>query len=80
MTIDLVFERAIQRGDYQRVLLDAAQSGGVRVLTDSDVVNVEAGTNELEGCQVVILKNGRRLDADVVVGADGIMLEGFPDN
>jgi len=55
------------------VLLDAAQSRGARILTDSDVVDVEAGSNELEGRQVVILKNGRRLDADVVVGADGVL-------
>lgn len=55
------------------MLLDAAQSRGARILTDSDVVDVEAGSNELEGRQVVILKNGRRLDADVVVGADGVL-------
>lgn len=55
------------------MLLDAAQSGGAHILTDSEVVHVEPGVGEMEGRQIIVLKDGRRTEADVVVGADGIL-------
>lgn len=54
------------------MLLEAARSSGARILTDSDVIQVETGVDELEGRQIAVLKDGRRIDADVVVGADGM--------
>lgn len=72
MLTQFALERAIHRGDYQGVLLEAARSSGARILTDSDVIQVETGVDELEGRQIAVLKDGRRIDADVVVGADGM--------
>lgn len=57
----------IHRADYHRVLMEEAQSLGVVVLTDAEVVNVA-----FDGQPTVTLRNGQALSADVIVGADGL--------
>ena len=56
----------IHRKDYQQVLASAAESSGATILFDADVVNVD-----VEKC-IVQLRDGRHLEADVIVGADGM--------
>ncbi|KAH8887265.1 FAD/NAD(P)-binding domain-containing protein [Thozetella sp. PMI_491] len=60
---------AIHRGDYQDVLLAEALRAGVTVMVHAEVVGVEASR---ESQQTLILKDGRRIEADVVIGADGL--------
>ncbi|CAK7204893.1 hypothetical protein SEUCBS139899_007655 [Sporothrix eucalyptigena] len=60
---------SIHRGDYQNVLLDAAVDAGADVITNAEVTGVVEST---EGPQTAILKDGRRFEADVVIGADGL--------
>lgn len=60
--------RAIHRGDYQTVLLNEALAKGADIVTNGDVVGIETST---ESTQTILLKDGRQLEADVVIGADG---------
>lgn len=61
--------RTIQRGDYQSVLLEAALEAGANIVTNADVADVESLEDKT---QLITLKDGRRLNGDVVVGADGM--------
>lgn len=69
----LTGSRAIHRGDYQNVLLAAAQKSGAKILSDAEVVDIGVGTEDTLGQQTVVLSNGNRIIADAVVGADGLM-------
>ncbi|KAI1643299.1 putative salicylate hydroxylase [Daldinia loculata] len=60
---------AIHRGDYQNVLLKEARAVGAVVLTSADVTGVNLAS---DGAQTLLLKDGRRISADVVIGADGL--------
>lgn len=42
-------------------------------MTNAEVIGVEGGDNKTDSRQVVMLKDGERIDADVVVGADGLL-------
>lgn len=64
-------DRAIHRGDYQGVLLEAAREAGADILTNAEVIGIAKGIGEWFGKQMVVLKDGKSLVADVVVGADG---------
>lgn len=61
-------ERAIHRGDYQNVLLDEAVLSGAHIMTNAEVTGVQSAS---DGPQTVLLKDGRSISADVVIGADG---------
>lgn len=63
---------AIHRGDYQSVLLEAAREAGADILTNAEVIGIAEGIGESFGKHMVVLKDGKSLVADVVVGADGI--------
>jgi 2-polyprenyl-6-methoxyphenol hydroxylase-like FAD-dependent oxidoreductase len=52
------------------VLLAEAVQAGATILTDSEVINVET---TVESQQTLLLKSGRRVVADVVIGADGML-------
>lgn len=54
----------IHRADLHAILVDAAASAGVTLLTDAAAVAVEGSA--------VVLHDGRRLEADLVIGADGL--------
>ncbi len=54
----------IHRADLHAILVDAAARAGVTLLTDAAAVAMEGST--------VVLHDGRRLEADLVVGADGL--------
>ncbi|KAK8105666.1 uncharacterized protein PG998_003860 [Apiospora kogelbergensis] len=56
-------------GDYQSVLLSEAIRDGAEVMLDAEVIGVEQSQSTR---QTVSLKDGRRIEADVVVGADGL--------
>jgi len=57
----------IHRADYQRMLLDAAVQHGVQLRTGCEVIKVKS----FKDCSVQ-LKDGRVVEADVIVGADGL--------
>jgi salicylate hydroxylase len=63
-------DRAIHRGDYQAVLLDEALSLGAVILTNAEVVNMQDHRPSWQ--QLVTLRDGRQLSADLVIGADGV--------
>lgn len=54
----------IHRADLHAILVDAAARAGVSLLTDAAAVAVEGST--------AVLHDGRRLEADLLVGADGL--------
>jgi salicylate hydroxylase len=56
----------IHRADYQRILFDAAKDNGVNILLGSPIERVE------ESGPIAVLKSGARLEADIIIGADGI--------
>ncbi|KAJ5238809.1 salicylate hydroxylase, partial [Penicillium chermesinum] len=58
----------MHRGDFQRVLLDEAIALGVQILTGAEVVDVTRAADT----QYVSIKDGRSVEADVVIGADGL--------
>lgn len=60
--------RAIHRGDYQQVLLQAAIDLGATILTHTEAINVQFSRDEQA---IVFLHNGEEMHADVVIGADG---------
>lgn len=66
--------RAIHRGDYQNVLLAEALKAGVKIVTDAEVTDVETAE---DGSQRVLLKDESSVDADVVIGADGMFKAGI---
>ncbi|KAK8028483.1 hypothetical protein PG991_005539 [Apiospora marii] len=59
--------RVIHRGDYHTVLLSEAKELGAEVLTGAEAIGVEKSQQNREA---VVLKDGRRIEADVVIGAD----------
>jgi salicylate hydroxylase len=63
---------AIHRGDYQKVLVAEAKAIGAKLMLDSEVIKVDRDTQDAAGRQVVLLKNGGKVTADVVIGADGM--------
>jgi salicylate hydroxylase len=66
--------RAIHRGDYQTVLLNEALAKGADIVTNGDVVGIETSTESL---QTIVLRDGRQIEADVVIGADGRLRPSF---
>jgi len=58
---------ALSRPGFQRFLFDVAEQRGVRFRFDSRVETIE--DNSLR--PVLICKNGSRIYADVLIGADG---------
>lgn len=46
---------------------------GADVVTDAEVISIESATEER---QIIQLKDGRRVEADVVIGADGTQAGG----
>lgn len=60
--------RVMHRADYQRVLANEARRLGAQIRLGADVVNVECN----DECPSVSLATGERIEADVVVGADGL--------
>jgi len=59
--------RVVSRADYQKVLMQKALEVGAYIGRAAEVVEIDDSVNPYN----VILKDGRRLIADVVVGADG---------
>lgn len=53
------------------VLLQEAKRAGARILTNAEVVDVKSAEDGESG-RKIHLKDGRRIDADVVLGADGL--------
>ncbi|KAH8913104.1 FAD/NAD(P)-binding domain-containing protein [Coniochaeta sp. PMI_546] len=60
---------AIHRGDYQKVLLSEALEVGAVVETNAEVTNIEPAADSQ---QTIVLKDHRIIQADVVIGADGL--------
>nr|AGK29858.1 FAD-binding protein [Volvariella volvacea] len=58
---DLMF---VQHGDLYEILYDFAIQAGVKVLFNTNVTGVDSG-------DVLVLDNKQRVDADVIIGADG---------
>lgn len=56
----------IHRADYQRLLYDAALEAGAEVMLSSPIDSIDQRT------PAVILKDGRKLESDLMIGADGI--------
>lgn len=69
------------RADFHRVLAAKAKAVGVELRLDAFVDNIE----DLESSPVAVLATGERIQADVIVGCDGIksrtreILQGRPD-
>lgn len=61
----------MHRGDFQRVLVDEAKALGVQIMTGAEVIDVtETGFG-----QRVSIKDGRFVEADAVIGADGMLCQ-----
>ena len=58
----------LHRADYQKILVEEAQKLGAKLKLNSDVVDVACG----EQRPYATLATGERLEADVIVGADGM--------
>lgn len=58
----------IVRGDLQKILFDRCQGAGVKFLFDTTVVSVKEEQHQV----ILSMKDGSKLEADFVVGADGI--------
>ncbi|KAL1871567.1 hypothetical protein VTK73DRAFT_2031 [Phialemonium thermophilum] len=54
------------RGDYHDALLQAVRDAGIELLTGCEVVAFD------EDAPAVVLADGSRLEADLIIGADGI--------
>jgi len=61
---------SILRTDFQDILVKRLESLGVSIQYGYKVTNIETGT---EGQAEVCFQNGKRLTADVIIGADGRM-------
>ena len=61
----------IHRADYLKILVKEAIRLGTTVIWNAEVSSVEESDS---GAAVVILTDGKQLDADVVVGADGTVV------
>ncbi|KAK8059975.1 hypothetical protein PG996_009905 [Apiospora saccharicola] len=59
----------IHRGDYHAVLLSEARQLGAEILTGAEAIGAEQSQLSRE---TVVLKGGRCIEADVVIGADGL--------
>jgi len=57
----------LSRRGYQRFLFEEAEKRGVRVRFSCPVAEVEDGASK----PVLVLKNGERVEADLIIGADG---------
>lgn len=60
-------KRVIHRADYQNLLLEKATDAGARLVRSAEVISVESGETD----DMVVLKDGRRFYADMIIGADG---------
>ncbi|KAH8815290.1 putative salicylate hydroxylase [Xylogone sp. PMI_703] len=60
---------AIHRGDYQNVLLKEALAVGAHVITNAEVTGIKTTS---DSPQTILLKDGRSITADVIIGADGL--------
>ncbi|CAG8959820.1 hypothetical protein HYFRA_00001728 [Hymenoscyphus fraxineus] len=58
----------IHRADYQQILYHAVLEGGIEILLNHRVIDISS-TN---GKPTIHFQNGRCMDADLVIGADGI--------
>lgn len=56
----------INRKDYQRVLADAAQSDGVKIIFGVDITHIDVDT-----CTITC-SDSRKFHANVIIGADGM--------
>lgn len=56
---------AIPRANYQRMLHDAAVKAGVEVRLSSRIQSID------ENAPSVVLVSGEKIEADVIIGADG---------
>lgn len=57
----------IYRPHYQRILAEAAASEGAQFVFDAKITNADSETG------TVNLSDGRRLQAHLIVGADGLL-------
>ncbi|KAH8807786.1 putative salicylate hydroxylase [Xylogone sp. PMI_703] len=62
----------IHRAEYQNLLLGEAIHAGACLIKDAEVVNVYSNIDGSDGNCAVLLKDGRKIQGDVVVGADGL--------
>jgi salicylate hydroxylase len=60
----------IHRADFHKILHERAMEVGVIFQVNSHVTSVDASV------PIVILKDGRTLQADVIIGADGMFCQG----
>ncbi|RFU30914.1 hypothetical protein B7463_g5419, partial [Scytalidium lignicola] len=58
--------------EYQNLLLEEAQNAGARILKNAEVIGVDTNFDGDCGNCTVLLKDGRNIRADVVIGADGL--------
>lgn len=58
---------SIHRGNLQALLVEAAKEAGAKIEVDSKVV----GIDESGPSPVAVTKDGRRIEADLIIGADG---------
>ena len=58
----------IHRADYQRVLAEGALEHGAEIVFDANVSSIDIEATP----PAVVLEGGRRLTADLIVGADGL--------
>ncbi|EER28730.1 hypothetical protein D8B26_000995 [Coccidioides posadasii str. Silveira] len=56
----------IHRADYQRILFEAAKESGAKIMLGTPVEYVD------ERCPAAVMADGRKLAADLIIGADGI--------
>ncbi|KAI0399492.1 salicylate hydroxylase [Xylaria palmicola] len=57
------------RGDYHTALLDAVADAGIEIRMGSEIVDYE---DEAASQPAIILADGTRVSADIIIGADGI--------
>ena len=60
----------VHRADLLRILFDRAVQGGVQVRTGQVISSIDDSGDR----PVIILQDESRLEADLVIGADGIVL------
>lgn len=57
----------IHRGPLQQLLLEAATEAGAKVLVNTRIVSID----ESGESPIATTKDGQRLQADLIIGADG---------